>query len=183
MPVREALIQLAAEGLVTVIPRRGVYVAALEPEDVLDHYRIYGLICGVAAERAAKKLPASQLEDLAALLRRMDAETDRRELEAMNIEFHRAINRAGGSGRLLAVLRMLASSLPTTFFEFADGWAEQAQKHHWQILDALKRSDSEAAAAAVRDHLSIGANFAVEDLRSRGFWKADDETLASEATS
>ena len=38
LPVREALIALEAEGLVETIARRGLYVAALSPSDIRDHY-------------------------------------------------------------------------------------------------------------------------------------------------
>lgn len=177
LPVREALIQLATEGLVVNVPRRGVFVAPLGPDDVYDHYQIYGLVCGVAASRAAERLTDEELAGLEELVQSMDTERERATLEALNIEFHRRINRAGGSGRLLSILRVLAASLPSTFYEFAVGWSDEASKHHWDILCALKARDGQRAATAVKEHLEQGARFAVKDLRARGFW--DEETKAS----
>ena len=56
LPVREALIELANEGLVDAVPRRGAFVARLERADIVDHYRIFGLVAGLAASRAATSL-------------------------------------------------------------------------------------------------------------------------------
>lgn len=183
LPVREALIQLATEGLVVNVARRGAFVAALEPDDVLDHYRVYGLVSGVAAHRAAERLTAEDLATLKALLIQMDTENDRQALEGLNIEFHRIINRAGGSGRLLSIIRMLATSLPSTFYEFAVGWSDEARRHHWAIYRALEQKSGEQAAAAVREHLSQGAQFAVDDLRSRGFWADSDASSGADTPS
>ena len=51
LPVREALIQLANEGLVDAVPRRGAFVASLERADIVDHYRVSsGLVGGAGGE-------------------------------------------------------------------------------------------------------------------------------------
>ena len=61
LPVREALIELAQESLIDAVPRRGAFVARLERADIVDHYRIFGLIAGLAASRAATSLTDEQL--------------------------------------------------------------------------------------------------------------------------
>lgn len=170
LPVREALIQLAEEGLVFLIPRRGAFVASLQPEDFQDHYRIYGLVSGIAAERAASRLSAHDLRDLREIRDAMRATNDAGRLESLNIAFHRIINRAGASGRLMSVLRSLANSLPSEFYAHSEGWADLARTHHEEILEALESGDSERARDATVQHLELGGNFAVQNLRRRGFW-------------
>ena len=59
--MREALIELAQESLIDAVPRRGAFVARLERADIIDHYRIFGLIAGLAASRAATSLTDEQL--------------------------------------------------------------------------------------------------------------------------
>ena len=61
VPVREALIELAQESLIDAVPRRGAFVARLERADIVDHYRIFGLIAGLAGSRAATSLTDEQL--------------------------------------------------------------------------------------------------------------------------
>jgi DNA-binding GntR family transcriptional regulator len=64
VPVREALIELAQESLIDAVPRRGAFVARLDRADVVDHYRIFGLIAGLAGSRAATSLTDEQLSEL-----------------------------------------------------------------------------------------------------------------------
>jgi DNA-binding GntR family transcriptional regulator len=170
LPVREALLQMESEGLVRNIARRGAFVAELEPDDVRDHYYIFGLVSGLAAERAAERLTEDELDELGALVDEMDEVTDPERLETLNFEFHQLINRAGGSGRQLAILRILAASLPARFYSFTEAWPAEARRHHHEILASLRRRDAAAARYATVDHLRAGGEIAVEMLRERGFW-------------
>ena len=52
-PIREALVVLGREGLVELTPRRGAAVADLSPEDIVDHYALFGVVAGRAAALAA----------------------------------------------------------------------------------------------------------------------------------
>src|SRR5699024_10599771 len=132
LPVREALITLEAEGLVENIARRGSFVAALSPQDIVDHYEMYGLLSGMAAARAASSAPAGTTDLIAEIADRMRKATDPREHDELNYEFHQAINKAGSSGRLRAVLRMLSRSMPSHFFEhnLEWEWQERALSEH-----------------------------------------------------
>src|SRR5262245_37621497 len=117
LPVREALIELAQESLIDAVPRRGAFVAQLERADIVDHYRIFGLIAGLAASRAATSLSGAQLVELRRVQQSFESATDPEALAHWNHEFHRTINPAGGSRRLVSVLALLARSLPVRYFE------------------------------------------------------------------
>lgn len=175
LPVREALIQLEGEGLVESPAHRGSFVAPLSPDDVRDHYYLYGLVCGVAAERATERLDSAQLDELEAIVDRMEQLSDPAVLEELNIEFHRRLNKAGSSRRLLAVLKPLANSLPANFYEFSPGWPHEANEHHREIVRHLRAGDAQAAGRAVTEHLRVGADFAVAMLRARGYWSENDD--------
>ena len=99
VPVREALIELAQESLVDAVPRRGAFVARLERADVIDHYRIFGLIAGLAGSRAAGSLSDEQLTELRRMHEAFIAATEPEEKAYWNHEFHKMINLAGGSRR------------------------------------------------------------------------------------
>lgn len=123
--MREALIQLESEGLIESKTHRGSYVAMTSPNDVRDHYNIFGLVNGLAAERAAKTISAESLASLELTCEQMEASQDPVALQDLNVEYHRLVNREGGSRRMLAVLRYLTNSLPGRFYEFATGWDEE----------------------------------------------------------
>jgi DNA-binding GntR family transcriptional regulator len=170
LPVREALIELAQEGLIEAVPRRGAFVARLEREDIVDHYRIFGQVAGLAASRAAGCLDADQL----ALLRQMNASfgaaTDPREQAHWNHEFHQLINRAGGSRRLRSVLALFSRSLPVRYFDFAPQWARTSVQDHARIIDALESRDAYEVQRMVEHHLAGSGALAVQILQDMGYW-------------
>ncbi|WP_020578856.1 GntR family transcriptional regulator [Actinopolymorpha alba] len=180
LPVREALIALESEGMVENIARRGAFVASLEPEDFIDHYRMYGLLSGIAAKRAAQAGSPDVIERLSEIATQMRATTDPREHDRLNYSFHQAINKAGSSRRLTAVLRMLSNNMPSHFYEYNSEWEyrSQALKEHDEILDAIKRGDGDSAAAAVAKHFNNTGEQTVRMLRSVGFWGDQSERPA-----
>jgi len=172
LPVREALITLETEGMVVNVVRRGVFVAALEPEDILDHFAMYGALSGVAAARTASRPDPALLEELMAISAQMRAGTDPRELDRLNFAFHRLINKSGGSRRLITVLRILSNNMPSQFFTGSKEWdfRERAFDEHDEIIAAIRAGDGRGAAAAVTNHFRHVGEQAVLSLRSVGFW-------------
>jgi len=179
LPVREALIMLEVEGLVDNLARRGSFVAAVSEEDIRDHFAMFGLLAGLAAERAASVLTERELEALRANTEQMEQTTDPRELDQLNYEFHRMINSSGGSRRLKAVLRLLANNMPSHFFEFQDeAWRARAIAEHWGIYKALEAGDGLRAGAAFADHFRSSGDQAVNALAASGFWDEAPDPLA-----
>ena len=64
IPVREALLTLAADGFVVLEPYRGAFVAPLERADIRDQFELYGLIHGFAASRAVAVITEETLQRL-----------------------------------------------------------------------------------------------------------------------
>lgn len=175
LPVREALIQLESEGLIESRTHRGSYVAMITPDDVRDHYHIFGMISGLAVSRAAATMTDERIAELEGICEAMENTDDPTLQQALNIEFHRLVNREGSSGRLLAVLRYLASSLPGRFYEFVPAWGHDANVHHREIVDLLRSRDGEAAGRAMSEHVRSGSEFAVKTLEERGYWPIPPE--------
>lgn len=178
VPVREALIELAQESLIDAVPRRGAFVARLERTDIIDHYRIFALIAGLAASRAATLLSDEQLVELRRMHESLVAATDPEEKAHWNHEFHKMINRAGGSRRLASVLGLLARSLPVRYFEFVPQWAEISAGHHERILIALEGHDAHEAQRLMEHHVAESGDLAVDILQEMGYWDRDTGELA-----
>lgn len=170
LPVREALIALDGEGVIQTIPRRGAFVAALAREDIRDHYWMLGVISGLAAERAASQLSDDEIAELADIAQRMEAADPPAPKEELNFCFHRLINRAAGSRRLIAELKLLSSAIPTGFYESHPDWIASALRDHREILDALTSRASGMARTLTEAHFLRGGNQAVVLLDDRGFW-------------
>ncbi|MEV6062834.1 GntR family transcriptional regulator [Nocardia asteroides] len=170
LPVREALIALELESIVDMPPRRGAFVALVTRDDVRDHYWLLGVVSGLAAARAADRIGASSLDALGRILDRMTT-ASRRDRETLNFEFHRMINRASGSRRLLTELKVLGSAAPHGFYETHDDWSETADRDHRAILAALRARDVTTARLVTEEHFLHGGDRAVRMLESRRFWK------------
>ena len=182
LPVREALIELAQESLVDAVPRRGAFVARLERADIIDHYRIFGLIAGLAGSRAASSLTDEELATLRQVHQSFVAATDPEEMAHWNHEFHKIINQAGGSRRLASVLGLLSRSLPVRYFEFVPNWAQISAGHHARILSALEAHDANEAQRMTEHHLAESGDLAVQILQEMGYWDHDtDEPEVSES--
>lgn len=161
LPVREAMIALEREGLIRTIPRRGSFVWDFRRQDILDQFEVYAIVSGLATERAAAKL--SQ-DEIAALRRSVDEMTEHKDpdqREAANDRFHAIINRASRSPRLMWLLGLLASSVPSGFHDA--GW-EIAARDHLEIIEHLESGDAKAAAQAMRDHIRHTGTHAVRFL-------------------
>ncbi len=175
LPVREALIALHGEGLVRTLPRRGTYVERLTPNDIADHYQLFGHMAGLAASRAAARATDEQVAQMRALHDEMADVTDPNELERLNHELHRVINIAGGSRRLNNLIDLLARSLPQHFYGMNPEWAGEAQEHHSDIIDAIAARDPSSAQRAMEGHMLTSARYAVDALRKQGFFDSGAE--------
>ncbi|WAM14757.1 GntR family transcriptional regulator [Rhodococcus sp. JS3073] len=173
LPVREALITLEAEGLIDSEPHRGSFVVPILREDIDDHYRIYGMVQGLASRRAASRITQPTLARLQELHEGMQASDDPDLLHNLNWEFHALINQTGGSRRLLSVLRQLAKNLPRAVYEAPPGASPEANRGHQKILDALRSGDATAADAASREHVQFEGEYVIAKLKRDGIL-ADD---------
>jgi DNA-binding GntR family transcriptional regulator len=164
-PVREALRNLATEGLVTMSTHRGATVTRLDLEDAKEIYRIRLQLEPGAAAMAVLKADSDLLDRAEKLIDRM-AEASGPEWIALNQEFHGLLISPAKSPRLIGLLRSLHEAA-TLYVGVALSHRRAAspQTEHRAILDAYRRRDSTAAAAAVTDHIlsSIRSLEPVED--------------------
>lgn len=170
LPVREALISLGYEGVVDQVARRGAFVAELTRDDIRDHYIVFGMVSGLAAQRAVEKITPDQLQALEALEDLMEAGGSEREQESLNFEFHRLINHAAASRRLSSILGSLGRLIPHGWFESHEGWAERSHREHREILAALKAGDGDKVRELMQAHFAGGGDVAVGRLEAQGYW-------------
>ncbi|BCB91326.1 GntR family transcriptional regulator [Phytohabitans suffuscus] len=152
-PVREALRNLATEGLVTMSTHRGATVTQLDLEDAKEIYRIRLQLEPSAASMAVLEADSRLLDEADKLIDRM-ADTSGAEWIALNQEFHGLLLSPARSPRLLSILRSLQEA--ATLYvgvAMAHRRAPSPETEHRAILDAYRRRDPTAAAAAVADHI------------------------------
>ncbi|MGE0629629.1 MAG: GntR family transcriptional regulator [Hyphomicrobiaceae bacterium] len=166
LPVREALISLASEGLVENMPGRGAFVAEISADDVRDQFAVYGAVAGLACGHAAANRTDKDLAQLESLAQRLSAARDRpMEYERLSFEFHRAIAHAAKSTRIVSILRLLFRFMPTHFFRIGEAWVNLAEEFHLQMVDAIRAKDGAQAEALMRKYMSTWSARVSEALR------------------
>jgi DNA-binding GntR family transcriptional regulator len=154
-PVREALRDLEQLGCVEYEPFRGSSVRALSVGDLLEAFPVRAALEGLACRLAAERITDAQLERLGALIEEMRAADDRRAESAADSAFHAAIVEAAGNATLTRQWnQLLPHSRTFISMTLPDSSAGSVADRHVPILDALRRRDAAAAAAAMEAHLA-----------------------------
>lgn len=157
-PVREALRELASEGLIRFDPHRGAVVQELSGEELREIYAIREILEPVALRQAVPKLTDDVIERLRALHAEMGRIPHSADWVEANRSFHMAIYEAAASPRLAAIIRGLEDAsvmyIGASLKEVPD-LRDAAIDDHAAILDALERRDADAAVEAVVRHLSL----------------------------
>lgn len=155
-PVREALRDLATEGLVHFDPHRGAIVAELSSDDVHDIYAIRMVLEPVAMRQAVPNLSDALIARLRKLHESMEADPQSVDWVDRNRVFHMAVYETSASPRLAAIIRNLQDASVMYIgasLQNQPSLREDANHDHAAILDALESRDVEAAVQALEDHL------------------------------
>jgi DNA-binding GntR family transcriptional regulator len=159
IPVREALLILERDGIVSTRYHRGVYIEPFDAVSILDDFEIIGLLSGVAVRRLAEKQdpePIAMLQKLIDELRVANPE-DRGEVFRLVQEILTLEHRAGGSRRLRAELRSFTGFLPAAL-RIQIGRSHKAIVHaHARVVRAIAAGAGESA-----------AQYRLEDFRGAG---------------
>jgi DNA-binding GntR family transcriptional regulator len=155
-PLREAIRQLAAEGLVTSVPRVGAFVSEVRSRDVEDTFAIRAVLEGLAARQAAENPDPAKATILPEILAELQKKTrDYRMYHEAAGRFHDAIFALSGNQRLQAMyqslthqvarLRSLSLATPKR--------PEVSLREHRQIAAAILRGRGEEAERLMRAHV------------------------------
>jgi DNA-binding GntR family transcriptional regulator len=170
LPVREAMVMLERDGIVSTKYHRGVFVEPFDAESILDDFEIMGMLSGLAVRRLAEKRDPetiATLQHLVAELRAEDGTNLDRTFEIvqkiMTIE-----HRAGGSRRLRAQLRAHAGFLPHGY-RFASGRSHDITvRAHARVLKAVVAGEADKAAQYRLEDFRDAGKRVVRELEKRG---------------
>lgn len=157
-PVREAIGRLAAEGLVTLVPRRGAFVASLDRKTIRELYEIREALEVLATELA---LPTLDDEDIAPLEETLEAfaaalkRDDYQVYFELDRTFHEQLVALSGNTKLQELVQLIDGSIQVTRWMHCDTGeiSELALKEHQRIVAALRTRDREQAVDQVRAHI------------------------------
>jgi DNA-binding GntR family transcriptional regulator len=168
-PVRVAIQRLAAEGFLTIEPRRGIRITEQSVQDVLDLFQVRILMEQLVVRQIAGKLSLVQIARLRENLHELRAASQVPDIDQMimtDFAFHRMLAEFHGNKQMILMLDRTFDSL---YREIRSSMkvrsrAEERFGEHEQIVSALVSGDAEAADRSLVRHLQSGQRF----VMSRG---------------
>ncbi|MUG97916.1 FCD domain-containing protein [Scytonema sp. UIC 10036] len=158
-PVREALRELEAMGLIESQTYRGTRVRQISPQELQESYQVRAELEALAARLAAPKFYANPepLQTTLAALERAAAEENFEEFTQSNTAFHRLIVETSGNSILLRVWDSLAFEIWTRINLVLLGRKivnlKLLNQEHQAVVDALVQNDGKTAADLLRSHV------------------------------
>lgn len=172
-PIREALIRLEEEGLVTIRPRHGITVCALSLDDLAEIYEVFSALEVKAAVLAARRgLPAEMAEHMRRLLGGMEQATRQDNIERwsrLDDEFHSAITGAAGNDRLQSTLRRYWDQQYRARLIIGPFRPKptRSDEEHRAIFDAIAAGDEATAHRLMHQHRARADAQTLELLRTQ----------------
>ena len=170
-PVREALRRLDAEGLVSVIPRRGAVVSSLTTEEFLDAYRVREALEVLAVRLATPRLTGEDLDLLESLHEQMIDHADSGDVEgffAANAAFHALTVDRSGNKKLQEIYHPLITQMRRYYLSsmtLRGGMARSCEEHE-QILQAMKDGQAAEAARLLSEHIQVPQRMLASDVEA-----------------
>lgn len=155
-PVREALRDLAQEGLVLFDAHRGAIVRPLDIAEVREIYELRMALEPIMVRRVVREVSQSQLDRAATLAEGMEATSEMSQWVTLNRDFHAVFNETDDSSRLatiLAGLRDSAAGYVAISLDARPVHIGEANEEHRELLEIYRRRDVEAAVEVTLNHL------------------------------
>jgi DNA-binding GntR family transcriptional regulator len=170
-PVREAMVRLRDEGLVEIVPRRGMRVLPVSVDDMREIYQILTSLEATAAALAAERKPGARdlqpLERACAAMDRARAKDDPEAWAAADEAFRLHLLKLCGNARLEQIVRKYWDQIHRVrYITLKLGPKPYASAGgHLEIIDALSRADVDTAQRLVRQHRARGVQQQLDTLR------------------
>ena len=171
MPVREAIRQLDAEGLVTIRPNRGAVVTVLTPKEIEELFEMRAVLEALAARLALPRLAGEGLEELELLRQRMDrARGDPKTWIVRHNAFHNYLCSQSDRPRLTAEIDRFRTAVQPYLLMSISVYKSTEMPHfeHQAILDAIRAGHAARLESCTRDHVLSAGRGVVAFLEQRG---------------
>lgn len=166
-PAKEALLQLAAAGLMNFSPRRGAVVTRLEPREIFGMLEVLAVLESEAARLSARRMSNEQRRALDAAQNEAEQAVEGDDIAAyttLNQRLHDLIyqgcDNAYLAGQIVRIRERLAAYRPVSFER--PGRMKASHREHGAIVRAIVRGDEPEAHRAMTEHITVGGTAQAE---------------------
>ena len=173
IPVREALRQLDAEGLIAIVPNRGAVVPALSPDDIEELFSIRALLEPEVLKLSIPHLTEENFSEADAVLRKYVSELRRDDHVSawgrLNWQFHSILYSGANQPRFMAIIRNVNNSGEryTRLQLYLTHGMKLANEEHHQILELCRQRDVAGACKLLRQHIQYAGESLKEVLEQK----------------
>lgn len=170
-PVRDAMQRLAAEGLVTILPRSGYLVTPITFQAVHEILDMRAAIGPHVARQAARYATPAEIRTLRLIVEEYSGEMTLEQMQQVARRFHIAIARCSRNARMVALSESLFDQLER-LLRFAIDFTVKAGEHsgeHTALIDAIEAGNGALAAQIETDHIRHSREFLIERLMTLGY--------------
>jgi len=158
-PVREALLELSREGMVSFVPSKGVKVLKITPKQVQEVFELRRIIEGYIMKSISKQLTPVDLKKIEKILSKQDRSASKDEelsFIEMDKEFHLFMASKMGNQQIEAILQNLRDQIHLMGIRAIkdQSRSQQVLKEHQKIFSALKKKDAKRAHEELMKHLN-----------------------------
>ena len=158
-PVREALLELSREGMVSFVPSKGVKVLKITPKQVQEVFELRRIIEGYIIKSISKQLTPADLKKIEKILSKQDRSASKDEelsFIEMDKEFHLFMASKMGNQQIEAILQNLRDQIHLMGIRAIkdQSRSQQVLKEHQKIFSALKKKDAKRAHEELMKHLN-----------------------------
>jgi DNA-binding GntR family transcriptional regulator len=166
IPVREALVQLKAEGLVNFYPNRGAFVSELSAAEADEIYVMRIALEKEVLARAIPHLTVSHFKQAGEILSAIDREENIAKWGELNWEFHSTLYSPAGLPRVMETLRTLHTNIARYLVLYLAGldYQKKSQREHRALLQACRAGEVEKAQDILDEHLRSASTHLIKFL-------------------
>lgn len=163
-PIREALQELEAEGLVCRYPSIGTVVSHINPHDVEELFDLRILLEIHALQSSWNKINDQELVELETIFSDLDLKSSKEVYHEGDKRLHSLIVSRAGNMRLKKFHDLLNSQIERfrRIAAFSETRSDKSQKEHLEIIQSLKKRDLKASEDSLRKHLLSVKNSTLE---------------------
>jgi len=158
-PVREALLRLSSEGLVTFLPRKGFIVTSYTQNEIEEVFELRLILESVVIRKIAAKISQNNIDNLReyiVLQRQAASENDYHGFMLSDRAFHKTFFELAGNSKLIEIMNNFQDicHMAGICYLKIDGLYGKSIHDHQAILKSLEKRDADKAEAAIIDHIN-----------------------------